>query len=148
MRWFILLIAFSSVANAKAYKCEVNGSITYSQSPCSKGGKTKVILSAQDRSKVSQDNRANTGPYFSKELIEKQFDPQTGEHFKLVAITKDNLRNPTRFEHISSIYIDNKNGTLTVDMSYLAENDSGSIELQTVRAITDISNGRVLQQIR
>ncbi|NOQ64451.1 MAG: DUF4124 domain-containing protein [Methyloprofundus sp.] len=148
MRWFILLIAFSGVVHAKAYKCEVNGSITYSQSPCPKGDTAKVILSAQDRSKVSQDNRANTGPYFPKELIEKQFDPQTGGHFKLIAITKENLRNPARFEHVSSKYTDNKNGTLTVDMNYLAENDEDSIELKTVRAITDISNGRVLQQIQ
>jgi len=52
LRFFILLVALTStVAFAKAYKCEVNGKTTYQQSPCPEDGqefKTVDDLSVAD----------------------------------------------------------------------------------------------------
>ena len=38
MKYFILLMLCSGTVQAKAYKCEVNGKITYQQMPCANGG--------------------------------------------------------------------------------------------------------------
>ena len=38
MKYFIFLMIFSSLVQAKAYKCDVKGKTTYQQSPCANGG--------------------------------------------------------------------------------------------------------------
>lgn len=148
MRWFFLLLLFSGIVNAKAYKCEINGQVSYSQSPCPKGGNTKVLLSDQDRSQKSQQQRSKKATIFSPEMIAKQFTEETGEHIKLVAVLKKSMNKPDSFEHIATHYTNNQNGTLTVTMDYYVENQFASAEARNIKVITDINSGKILQQIK
>ena len=83
-------------------------------------------------------------PITLEQKIEKQFTQWDGSHIKLKAYVKDNLKDPSSFEHIKTIYtpnpsVDNKGEQyITVTMEYRAKNSFWGYVVERYKAYFDI----------
>ncbi|WP_392471381.1 hypothetical protein ACF3OC_08355 [Sphingobacterium cellulitidis] len=73
--------------------------------------------------------------------IERHFSNFDGSYTKFRNYIKDNLNNPSSFEHVETRYTDNNDGTVKVIMKYRGENAFGAILTKYAKCTLNISTG-------
>lgn len=60
-----------------------------------------------------------------KYTIEEAFDKWDGSHLEATYLIKKNIKDPKSYEHISTKYLDNEDGTVTVMTQFRSKNSFG-----------------------
>jgi len=76
-----------------------------------------------------------------KDKIERNFSKFDGSFTKFKNFIKENLKDPSSFEHVETRYNDNKDGTVTVLMKYRAKNSFGAIVTEIAKCTLDVNSG-------
>ncbi len=97
--------------------------------------KNDKILSEEKRKQELQGQR--------NELIKKQFNSWNGSHRGLSAYIKENMNDPSSYEHMETKYFD-QGSTLLIITKFRGNNAFGGKVINTVSAKVDL-NGKVLE---
>ena len=76
-----------------------------------------------------------------KGRIERHFSKYDGSYTKFRNYIKDNLNDPSSFEHVETRYTDNKDGTVNVIMKYRGKNAFGGIITKYAKCTLNTSTG-------
>lgn len=79
-----------------------------------------------------------------EELITQQFSKWNGSHYKLEKYIKENMNDPSSYEHVETKYAVKGDSTLIVVTKYRGKNAFGGVVLQTLQAKVDL-NGNILE---
>jgi len=79
-----------------------------------------------------------------EQKIKKQFSAWDGSHRELVKMVKKNMNDPSSFDHESTVYWDNGDGTINVLMRYRGKNAFGGLVIDSVKAKFHIESGMFL----
>lgn len=79
--------------------------------------------------------------------INKQFSSWDGSHINLKKSVKDNLKDPSSFEHVNTEYQVNNDNTLTVHMKYRGKNSFNATITEDIWVKTDL-NGNILEVLK
>jgi hypothetical protein len=75
-------------------------------------------------------------PKTTREKFEEAFSPVNGRHLKLTESVQMNLKDPSSFEHIQTVFYNNTNYYI-VRMQYRAKNSFGGYIVNTATAKVD-----------
>ncbi|MBC8757217.1 hypothetical protein H2O64_21285 [Kordia sp. YSTF-M3] len=81
-----------------------------------------------------------------KDNVEKQFNKRDGSHIKLTKFIKENMHDPSSYEHIETKYKDNKN-YIFVTTKYRGKNAFGAKVITTTSINTDI-DGNIIKVLK
>ena len=87
--------------------------------------------------RADSDYEANS----PKGRIEKHFSKYDGSCISFKSFIKENLKDPSSFEHVETRYNDNNDGTVIVYMKYRAKNSFGAIVTEIAKCTLNTSSG-------
>lgn len=73
--------------------------------------------------------------------IERHFSQYDGSYTKFKNYIKENLKDPSSFEHVETVFTNNNDGTATVIMKYRGRNSFGAITTEIVKCTLNIATG-------
>lgn len=100
-----------------------------------------VIVFIMDQCFKSNKKQSDLEANDPKAKIEKHFSNYDGSYTKFRNYIKDNLNDPSSFEHVETRYTDNKDGTVNVIMKYRGKNAFGGIITKYAKCTLNTSTG-------
>ncbi|WP_434438390.1 hypothetical protein [Sphingobacterium faecium] len=100
-----------------------------------------VIVFIMDQCFKSNKKQSDLEANDPKAKIEKHFSNYDGSYTKFRNYIKDNLNDPSSFEHVETRYTDNKDGTVNVIMKYRGKNPFGGIITKYAKCTLNTSTG-------
>lgn len=97
----------------------------------------KIVLTLDEKQKIKNDEIAKR-----RGIVDRQFSPWDGSHRNLKRYVKDNMNDPSSFDHIETRYSD-KGSYILVQMDFRGKNGFGALVKNRVVAKTDI-DGNIL----
>ncbi len=76
--------------------------------------------------------------------IKKQFSARNGSHKNLVEYVKNNMKDPSSFEHVNTEYQVNTDSTITVHMKYRGKNSFNATITEEIWAKADL-DGKIVK---
>jgi hypothetical protein len=99
-----------------------------------------IIFSSGDRDYSSQPAR----PVTHEDVIKQQFSGWDGSHKNLTKLIKDNMHDPSSYEHVETSYSEIDANTLYVTTAYRGNNAFGAKVLNKVEAEVSV-DGKILK---
>lgn len=99
--------------------------------------KTEIVITPDSKQQKINEKKARR-----KHLINRQFSPYDHSHRKLKEYLKNNMNDPSTFEHVETTYTD-KGSYLYIYMKFRGSNSFGATVLSTIRAKVDLE-GNIL----
>lgn len=102
---------------------------------------TIVVIFCMDQCFKSNKKRSEYENNDPNGRIERHFSNIDGSYTKFKNYIKENLKDPSSFEHVETRYNDNNDGTVTVYMKYRGKNSFGAVTTQIAKCTLNVNSG-------